>query len=436
MIPAPRRVAVIGGGWAGLAAAVEARALGAEVTLYETAGAVGGRARRAGVTDDGFAFDNGQHILIGAYRETLRLLALVGVEPEGALHRTPLQLVDAHGLGLRLPPGTPFLSFLRALAMAHHWPRLDRIGFALVAASWAIRRFRCPSDWTVAQLSRCVAQPIRDEVIDPLCIAALNTPALRASATVFLRVMRDALFSSPGASDLLLPRVDLSALWPDAAARWLSDHGVELRLRTRVESLAADEGTWAVDGQRFDAVIVAASALEAARLVERHAARWSACARQITYEPIISVLLRCPGARLHEPMLALRTGPGQPAQYAFDLGALRVGDPAAAGVIALVVSGASQWIERGLDTTTTAVLAQAKLQLAGQIGASPTPLRTLSERRATFACTPGLARPAPLIAPHLHAAGDYVAGPYPATIEGAIRSGVAAARAAAEANNR
>jgi len=91
-----------------------------------------------------------------------------------------------------------------------------------------------------------------------------------------------------------------------------------------------------------------------------------------------------------------------------------------------VVSGAAAWVERGADACAQAVLAQAQRELRW---ASPPRIeRVLTEKRATFACTPGLNRPPTLIAPGLVAAGDYVAGPYPATLEGAVRSGTGAAQ--------
>ena len=101
----PRTLAVIGAGWAGLAAAVEAVRAGHAVTLYEMAERPGGRARE--VDHDGLALDNGQHILIGAYAQTLRLMREVGVDPDAVLLRTPLRLSEPDGRGLHLPPGAP-----------------------------------------------------------------------------------------------------------------------------------------------------------------------------------------------------------------------------------------------------------------------------------------------------------------------------------------
>ena len=93
-------LAVIGAGWAGLAAAVEGTTRGHAVTLFEMSPAPGGRARRVGAAG-GLALDNGQHILIGAYSETLRLMKQVGVEPRHALMRMPLTMQFAQGGALR-----------------------------------------------------------------------------------------------------------------------------------------------------------------------------------------------------------------------------------------------------------------------------------------------------------------------------------------------
>jgi predicted NAD/FAD-binding protein len=101
-----RRVAVIGGGWAGIAAAVTATAAGHHVTLLEMAPQLGGRARRVD-HNDGVALDNGQHILIGAYSATLALMRRVGADPRQLLLRTPLALIGADGTGLRLTGGAP-----------------------------------------------------------------------------------------------------------------------------------------------------------------------------------------------------------------------------------------------------------------------------------------------------------------------------------------
>ncbi|PIW09738.1 MAG: desaturase, partial [Comamonadaceae bacterium CG17_big_fil_post_rev_8_21_14_2_50_60_13] len=98
------KVAVVGAGWAGLAAAVHALRAGHQVTLFEASAHVGGRARTLPLGDGGAPkLDNGQHILIGAYTETLRLMRQVGINPDAVLHDLPLALRFADGSGLTFP---------------------------------------------------------------------------------------------------------------------------------------------------------------------------------------------------------------------------------------------------------------------------------------------------------------------------------------------
>ncbi|MED5619271.1 hydroxysqualene dehydroxylase HpnE [Ideonella sp. BN130291] len=418
-----RRVAVVGGGWAGVAAAVEAVSQGHQVTLFETAAQLGGRARS--VDSAGRLLDNGQHILIGAYRDTLQLIRRVGVDVDAALLRQPLRLQYPDGSGLCLPAGRPVPAFVRGVLRYRGWPWAARGAVLLQAGAWLAQGFRCPAHLTVERLVHRLPRVVRDELIEPLCVAALNTPAARASAQVFLRVLKDALFGGPGCADLLLPRVPLRHLLPQPAGAWLQSRGAELRLGERVQSLLADGAQWRLNGHCFDAVVLACTAAEAARLTAAVAPGWSAAAGGFEYEPIVTVYLACEGARLPQPMTALRTGPQAPAQFLFDHGAL--GGPA--GQFACVVSGAREWVAQGLAACAEAAVAQALSAFpAGTWPATPRVVATWAEKRATFLCSPQLERPGSQVARGLIAAGDYIEGPYPATLEGAVRSGLAAAR--------
>ena len=419
---AGRTVAVVGGGWAGLAASVEAVRRGHVVTLFEMAPQLGGRAR--GVLAAGMALDNGQHILIGAYVETLALLRTLGVDANEAFVRTPLCVTDPDGIGLQLKPGSPMPAFVGAVLRQRAWRLRDRLALLAASTGWVASGFRCSAALTVAALTQHLPRAVRNDLIDPLCIAALNTPSCDASARVFLQVLKDALFSGPGSADLLLPRVSLSALLPEPATRWLGDAGAEIRLRHRVESLTALDQGWSVDGESFDDVVLATTPVESARLTQAIAPAWSRDAAAMRYESIVTVYLHGDGVRLPDPMLALRSDNLAPAQFVFDRGQL--GGPA--GLLAFVISGAQPWVERGMQFTAQATLNQAHAALASHLPSPLTQVRTLTEKRATFRCTPDLRRPSMAIAPRLHAAGDHVAGPYPATLEGAVRSGLAAIR--------
>nr|WP_297529941.1 hydroxysqualene dehydroxylase HpnE [uncultured Roseateles sp.] len=415
------RLAVIGGGWAGLAAAVEAVSLGAAVTLFEMAPSLGGRARSLEGLEP--ALDNGQHILIGAYTDTLALMRRVGGDPAADLLRMPLRLRYPDRETLRLPSGPPTLAFLRGVLGCSAWSWQDRLRFLAASSLWTMRGFRCDPALTVAQLCARLPRAVRDDLIDPLCVAALNTPSAQASAQVFLRVLKDALFNGPGSADLLLPRRGLSALLPAPARTWLLSRGTEIRTQ-RVQRLDAAGRRWTVDGEAFDAVIVACTSVEAARLTRDLAPHWSATANAFEFQPIVTVYLDSAGSSLPAPMVALRESATEPAQFAFDLGQLGQHP----GLFSLVVSGAAPWVAQGLAATGAAALAQARAHF--QWVTPPKIVRVLSEKRATFACTPDLIRPDAAIAPGIWAAGDYLAGPYPATLEGAVRSGLSASRSA------
>jgi hydroxysqualene dehydroxylase len=430
----PLKVAVVGAGWAGLTAAVRARQLGHQVSVFEMAAQSGGRAR--GVLVDGQHLDNGQHILIGAYTRTLALMATVGADPQRLFRRQPLELRYPDGRGLKLPAGPAALVFGWAVLTCKGWTLGERVALLKAAGGWAAARFRCAPDLTVATLCQGLPHAVRELLIDPLCVAALNTPATQASAAVWLRVLRDALFSGSGSADLLLPRRSLSEVLPQPAERWLEQAGVEVRRGHRVQQLMSEGSSWRVDGDHFDAVLLACTAKEAARLAQPHAPAWAAQASAFDYEPIITVYARCHGARLAAPMMALRAGPDAPAQFVFDHGALG-GTP---DLFAFVISGARPWVDAGLQAAETAVLAQAQSAFPPSTWPAPlTLVGSLAEKRATFACVPALHRPPALISAGLLAAGDYIDGPYPATLEGAVRSGEAAVallapvKAAAEA---
>ena len=418
------KVAVIGGGWAGLAAAVAATRDGHAVTLLESTRVLGGRARSLPVAmPDGSqqVLDNGQHIMIGAYTATLQLMQDIGIVPSDVLLRLPLTLRFPDGDGLALPEWPAPLDAAWGIAGARGWTLSDKASMLAASLRWQLSRFRCNPAVTVSQLCSGLTPRVMEQLIEPLCVSALNTPAARSSGQVFLRVVRDALFGkghgSWGGSNLLLPRVDLGALFPDTAGRWLAERGASVVLGKRVQGITPHSDGWRVDAEAFDAVLLACPPWEAERLVGKSgvdAGAWLKRAAALTHEAIATVYA-VGGPRLPVPMLALHSTENAPAQFVFDRSQL--GGPP--GLLAFVVSASP----RERDTLQEQVLAQAAA--LGWTGL--TPVQTVVERRATFACIPGLQRPSMHVAPALLACGDYVAGPYPATIEGAVRSALSAA---------
>src|SRR6185295_9123205 len=126
-----------------------------------------------------------------------------------------------------------------------------------------------------------------------------------ASGSVFLRVLQAALAEAAGGADLMLPKRPLGDVLPAPVLRWLEAAGATLRLGRRVERVDRDGDGWRLDGERFAAIVVAASAVEAARLVAPHAPAWAAQALALRHEPIATVYATSDGCVLPEPLVAL-----------------------------------------------------------------------------------------------------------------------------------
>lgn len=420
------KIAIIGGGWAGMAAAVHATHLGHSVHVFETAKTLGGRARALDCSlPDGspLNLDNGQHILIGAYSDTIGLMQRVGLAPEQLLLRLPLTLSFPDGTGLQLPRWPAPLDAVAGIVRASGWSLADKWSLIKASLKWQWKRFQCNAHTTVADLCHGISAPVFNTLIEPLCVSALNTPAHRASGQVFLRVLKDSLFGGRGSSNLLLPKVDLTALFPQAAALWIQRHGGSVSKGCRVDHIMHSPQGWQIANQTFDAVVIATSSSVAAQMLVSNAQhmhpdmsasvqQWASTAQALQFESIATVYAYARNARLSQPMLALHSTTDHPAQFVFDRAQLGGTD----GVLAFVVSASNA--PREVIQTQVLQQAQQQLQLALQ------PIQTIVEKRATFACTPGLDRPQTLINTGLVACGDYVAGPYPATLEGAVRSGI------------
>ncbi len=400
------RLAVIGGGWAGLAAAVELTAGGAEVTLHEAGRVLGGRARSVSI--DGRTLDNGQHILLGAYRETLALIRQVGADPDALFDRIPLQVVDRSGFRLALPrlPAPLNVAWGLLTAKTVSWP--EKLQTALWMQGIKFRRFQLEEDCSVADWLDAAGQTgrLRRHLWEPLCLAALNTPAERASAQLFANVLRDSLGSSRRAdTDLLLPRTDFARLLPTPAGEWLAAHGASLKFGHRVAAITPRPGGVDIDGTAFDGAVLAVAPQHVAAL-------WPEMAADFAYEPIATVYLKfSPKSKFPFPLLNLL---GDCGQWAVDRGD---------GLISCVLSGHGDW-ER-LDDAALAKALEKELQMTEAAGWS----KVIREKRATFSARPGLVRPSGTTSHRqLLVAGDYTWADYPATLEGAVRSGQRAAR--------
>lgn len=412
-------VAVIGGGWAGCAAALTLAEAGVAVSLFEASRTLGGRARAAEL--DGRRLDNGQHMLLGAYATTLSLIKQLD-GAESRLIRRPLRLDAPPEFSLSCPAWPAPLNLLAGFLAARGLGWQEKI----VSLAWlrGLLAGPPPSDTTtVTALTR--EQPARANRLlwHPLCVSALNTPPETACAKTFVAVMRGAFGGSRTHSDFLLPRCDLTTLFPAPAAERIRALGGEVYTGQRVRALeaAATSVTLRIadEAPAFSHAIVAV-APQHFNSVTEYVRELDPIRRLLAgyhYLPIATAYMQVdPDFRLSQPVLALTDGP---AQFVFDRGQSH----GQAGMLAFVASAATHLTDTWLD--------QAEAQL--RQFAAPGPVlwrRAIVEKQATYACTPALPRPA-VHTPHpqVFLAGDYTAGPYPATLESATTSGVQSAHA-------
>ncbi len=420
-------VAIVGGGYAGLAAAATLAEQRVPVTVFEAAKQLGGRARRVEYRDT--ALDNGLHILLGAYTQTLRLIRLVNPAHADALLRRPLEwhVHDEFHLAVtRLP--APF-HVLTGLLGARGLSFADKFSAARFLLALRKKHYKLAEDISVELLLKQHGQgeTIRRVLWRPLCLAALNTPPAVASAQVFVNVLRDSLDATAAASDLVFARVDLSALFPEPAAIYVNERGgtvLHSRRVTAIDPLAAGFEIVAGDQRQtfshvicalpphqVNAFLIGITALsDIAHTIER-----------LQYQPIHSVWLQYPAAvPLPSPMLGLTRGL---IHWVFDREKLC----GQRGLVGAVISAAGNHQELAQDELQLRV----HQELQQHVGDLPEPLwtRVIAEKRATFACTPGIRRP-PQITPlrNFYLAGDYTASEYPATLESAVCSGILCAQ--------
>jgi len=418
-------VAVIGAGWAGMAAAVALAQEGIPVTVFEAARHLGGRARS--VAMEGVDLDNGQHILIGAYGESLRMMRAVGADPDRLLLRLPLALEYPGKFHLRAPRLPAPLHLLAALLTAGGLTWGERISAARFMTAMRAKAYRIEADMPVAALLAQHRQTgaLARYLWEPLCVSALNTPAASASAQVFLNLFRDALDGARANSDFLIPRIDLGRLFPEPAADFVRASGGAVRLGAPVRSLDRTAQGFVLDAaaERYSHAILAVGPHQVDALLDRFAAL--APMRQniaaFVYEPIYTCYLQYPPqVTMPQPMTGFDGGS---VQWIFDRGRLN----GISGLLAAVISARGAHQASSQDVLADAIHRELGAFLPGL----PAPLwsRVIAEKRATFSCRPGLVRPENRTAVDgLYLAGDYTASDYPATLEAAVRSGMLAAR--------
>jgi hydroxysqualene dehydroxylase len=473
---APFDVAIVGAGWAGLSAAITCIAAGKSVALLDAAPQAGGRARHLSVqfSDElQVDLDNGQHLLIGAYTSCAAMMKQVNAQP---LHRNRLSLQTEAGIFLKSEvPNTPFTKSLDALLPAMHKRGLsflqakglsmtDKIAVTTALARLSVGRKAacwdgyCKNNETVESLLERLKQPqsLLQNFWNPLCIATMNTLPTQADAATFCRVLRDT-FGNPifEASDFLLPASHLGASFPDPAIEWLQARGCNVQLRTNVTKITRASTT----SQNFvinDAIeakklILAIPPNNAHRLLktllentlDQELDKHLTPLTSFDYLPIATVYLawELPAliGRIHEIiptiyMLSDLPNNARPGQWLFNRGTVLTKTKQFA-LASVVVSA---WD----SSVSLEVLSEQVKQQVASIANLKLPLadfaKAIVDKKATLACTPD--RPKLFgdylqkfnnkqdhlgnkVFENIFLAGDYCYPLYPATLEGAVRSG-------------
>jgi len=428
---------IIGAGWAGLAAAVElSRGGQSRVTLVEAARQAGGRARSVSFGDS--QVDNGQHLLIGAYHQTLQLLESIGIDEAAVFTRRPLQLLVRNATTATTHHTAVHMRTARLPAPLHMLWALAGAGGLSWSERWRALRLcaalpgfkpgaNADDDISVSDLLRHYRQPPRliTEVWEPLCLATMNTPVQSASAAVFVRVLIDAFIHHRRDSDLLIPRHDLGAVIPAPAINTLRKLGGEVILGCKVKALDIDGrhiGAAVLgDDSRIEAdqFIIATPPQASQRLFDAQPlfADTRQQLSQFDSAPICTVYLQYPVTVSAElPMVGLT---GSVGQWLFDR--RECGQP---GLMAVVISGRGAHEQLNNEALGQQIISELALFYPHW----PAPLRTfvIREKRATFVCHRGINAQRPghrTAADNGWLAGDYTDTGYPATLEGAVRSG-------------
>jgi squalene-associated FAD-dependent desaturase len=394
------RVAVVGGGLAGLTAALDLLDAGVEVEVHEARPTLGGAVQtlpeREG--DPQPPPDNGQHIALGCFTEYLRFLDRVGESDSYLRTRLALPVIGEDRSVSAIRPSLPGL-----LAYKHLHPR-DRV--QILRTTIRLRTAQAEADETFGRLLRRLGE--NDESIDRFWDVfirpALNLRTDEVDAHAGLFTVRTALLGPRRNADLVLPSKPLGWMHGDAAGRVL---GERVQLESRVESR---------DDLDADAIVVAVPPRESARLLRDGEP-------VLEDSPIVSVHLWFDRVLLTTPLAALL---GSDAHWVFDRGSLTGRAPERGQYLTVVASGVPELLEiRGRE-----LVDRIAAQLTDRLGTAELLWARVSrEPYATVALRPGAVRaPVETESPRVVRAGAWTATGWPATMESAVRSGHAAAQ--------
>lgn len=421
-------VIVVGAGWAGLAAAVTLALNGHTVLVLEAAPIAGGRARSLQQPP---YFDNGQHLLLGAYSSMLGLLQTIGVSESAVLERRRLSLAVWAGsetITLNAPALPAPWHAACAMLNGRGLSKREKLQTMWTLYRWRHNGFQVVPDCTVAQWLADQPERVVRMLWEPLCVAALSTPIERASAAMFARVLRDAFTGARAHSDLLFAARPLSEIFPTPAERFITARGGSVRYGARVSALVVEEGQIRgvrMGDEQYSAqhVVLAVSAEQCLELLQPHAACAAIVERveALESEAICTVYAEFePSVRLNQPLTGMVGGV---TQWVFDHSYWH-----RPGVVALVNSGNGPHVAWPKEQLAQTMLGELRAVFPNL--PPPQTVHVYKEKRAALSCTPqsNACRPEAVVPIRgLWLAGDFTATGYPSTLEGAVRSGVTAA---------
>jgi len=442
----PQRIAIVGGGWAGLAAAVELCQHGHDVSVYESSPQLGGRARS--MEWHGMTLDNGQHLMIGAYQQMLSLLSTMQIDIKSLFKRLPhhmLMLDSRTGktvLELKLPTFPAPLHLLFGVLRVPQLSLLEKVRVLLrfnKLLNSPIQKDINVSDWLAsAKLPNNYTQ----HLLEPVCLAALTTHPAQASARAFQSVLLQTFNAPAEHTDLLIPTQDLGQTFPAQAREFIEQHGGKVFTRSKVQSLQYESSELCAinvnDEQiAFDHVILATPPAATEKLLFGRTEFIEICEsiQQLQYEPVATLYLQfAQSVSLPTPMIGLLNGLSE---WVFERST-----SGHTNVLAVVISAQGEHMKMPQAELVQRVHKELKrsiVELPDLIDS-----KLIIEKRATVQCSPGVDKLRPGIQTNLSnlkLCGDYVyieennRPGLPSTLEGALRSGVKCAQTIIQQTN-
>ncbi|HEX3433633.1 MAG TPA: hydroxysqualene dehydroxylase HpnE [Solirubrobacteraceae bacterium] len=432
---AGRRVLVIGGGLAGIATALDCAAAGASVTLVEVRRRLGGAAYS--FERDGMRFDNGQHVFLRCCSAYRALLARLGSDRHVSVQERldiPVLSPGAAPVLLRRGSLPPPFHLAGALARYPHLSPAERFSAAMAARALGALDPTDPAldgqtfgAWLAehGQGAHALAA-----LWDLIALPTLNVPAAEASLALGAFVFHTGLLASADAGDIGFHVGTLAETIGEPAEVALADAGVEFRLGWRAERLRRCDGGFEVEGGEgaytAEAVVVALPHARAAGLIEPLLGELAASIRGLGVSPIVNLHVVYDRVVCEQPFAA---GVDTPVQYLFDRSAA-AGAPRGCQYLAVSLSGAAEEMQMSVEALRERYLPELERLLPDARGARVARFLATREHAATFRAAPGSAalRPGPRTeVPGLVLAGSWTDTGWPATLEGAVISGHAAA---------